>query len=54
MRGNSVTQRKSLDYFAHGLDAGENIVALLSALGIKRDPERFFDRSFPARALGKP
>jgi LPS sulfotransferase NodH len=30
------------------LDAGENIVALLSALGIKGDPERFFDRSLPA------
>jgi hypothetical protein len=54
MRGNSGTQRKALDYFTQDLDAGENIVALLSALEIKGDPERFFDRSFPARALGKP
>ena len=43
------SQRKALDYFAQDLDVeieGENIVALLGALGIKGDPERFFDRSF--------
>jgi hypothetical protein len=52
MRGNSGTQRKALGYFAQDLDARENIVALLSALGIKGDPERFFDRSFFGPSVG--
>jgi hypothetical protein len=57
MRGNPETRRKALDYFAQDLDVQigrENIVALLSALGIKGDPERFFDRSFFGRALVTP
>jgi hypothetical protein len=54
MRGNPETRRKALDYFAQDLDAQigrENIVALLSALGIKGDPERFSIVRFLARAL---
>jgi len=52
MRGNPETQRKALDYFAQELDARENMVALLSALGINGDPERFFDRSFFGPSVG--
>ncbi len=57
IRANPETQRKALDYFAQDLNVrieSENIVALLAALGIKGDPERFFDRSFLARALANP
>jgi NitT/TauT family transport system substrate-binding protein len=57
IRGNPETQRKALDYFAQDLSVrieSENIVALLAALEIKGDPERFFDRSFLARALANP
>src|SRR2546428_12181954 len=39
---------KGVGLFARDLDARENIVVLLSALGIKGDPERFFDRLLPA------
>ena len=57
LRANPETQRKALDYFAQDLNVrieSENIVALLAALGIKGDPERFFDRAFLARALANP
>jgi len=57
LRGNSETQRRALDYFAQDLDVEiqrENIVALLAALGIKGEPERFFERSYLSRALAKP
>lgn len=57
LRGNPETQRRALDYFAEDLDVQidrENIVALLSALSIKGEPERFFDRSFSARSSGSP
>jgi len=57
LRGNPETQRRALDYFAQDLDVEiqrENIVALLAALGIKGEPERFFERSYLSRALGKP
>jgi ABC-type nitrate/sulfonate/bicarbonate transport system substrate-binding protein len=57
LRGNPETQRRALDYFAQDLDVEiqrENIVALLAALGIKGEPERFFERSYLSRALAKP
>jgi ABC-type nitrate/sulfonate/bicarbonate transport system substrate-binding protein len=57
IRGNPETQRKALDYFAQDLSVRierENIVGLLEALGIKGDPERFFDRSFLSRAFTNP
>ena len=57
LRGNPETQRRALDYFAQDLDVQidqANIVALLAALGIKGEPERFFDRSFLARATSQP
>jgi NitT/TauT family transport system substrate-binding protein len=57
LRGNPETQRRALDYFAQDLDVEiqrENIVAVLAALGIKGEPERFFERSYLSRALGKP
>jgi hypothetical protein len=57
LRGNPETQRRALDYFAQDLDVEierDNIAALLAALGIKGDPERFFERSYLARATAKP
>ena len=57
MRGNPETQRRALDYFAADLDVRierENIAALLTALNIKGDPERFFERSFLVRAVTNP
>jgi len=57
LRGNPESQRRALDYFARDLDVNierENVVALLSALGIKGEPDRFFDRSYLARATAKP
>jgi NitT/TauT family transport system substrate-binding protein len=57
LRGNPETQSRALDYFAQDLDVEiqrENIVAVLAALGIKGEPERFFERSYLSRALGKP
>ncbi len=57
LRGNPETQRRALDYFAQDMDVQidrDNIVALLDALGIKGEPERFFDRSFLARATSQP
>ena len=57
LRGNPETQRRALDYFAQDLDVEiqrDNIVALLAALGIKGEPERFFERSYLSRALAKP
>ncbi len=57
LRGNPETQRRALDYFAQDMDVQidrENIVALLDALGIKGEPERFFDRSFLSRAMTQP
>jgi NitT/TauT family transport system substrate-binding protein len=57
LRGNPETQRKALDYFAQDLGVEierENIAALLTALAIKGEPDRFFDRSYQSRALPKP
>ncbi len=57
LRGNPETQRKALDYFAQDLGVEierENIVALLTALAIKGEPDRFFDRSYLSRAMAKP
>lgn len=57
LRGNPDTQRRALSYFAQDLGVEierANIVALLAALGIKGEPERFFDRTFLARATAKP
>jgi hypothetical protein len=57
LRGNPETQRRALDYFAQDLDVQidrENITALLDALGVKGEPERFFDRSFLSRAMTQP
>lgn len=57
LRGNPETQRRALSYFAQDLGVEierANIVALLAALGIKGEPERFFDRTFLARATAKP
>jgi ABC-type nitrate/sulfonate/bicarbonate transport system substrate-binding protein len=56
LRGNPDTQRRALSYFAQDLDVGierENIAALLTALGIKGEPERFFDRTYLSRAISK-
>jgi len=56
LRGNPETQRRALSYFAQDLGVEierANIVALLAALGIKGEPERFFDRAFLARATAK-
>ena len=57
LRGNPETQRRALSYFAQDLGVEierANIVALLAALGIKGEPERFFDRTFLSRATAKP
>jgi NitT/TauT family transport system substrate-binding protein len=57
LRGNPDTQRRALSYFAQDLGVEierANIVALLAALGVKGEPERFFDRTFLARATAKP
>jgi NitT/TauT family transport system substrate-binding protein len=57
LRGNPDTQRRALNYFAQDLGVEierENIVALLTALAIKGEPDRFFDRSYLARAGVKP
>jgi NitT/TauT family transport system substrate-binding protein len=57
LRGNPDTQRRALSYFAQDLGVEierANIVALLAALGIKGEPERFFNRTFLARATAKP
>ena len=57
IRGSPETQRRALDYFAQDLDVEierANIAALLAALEIKGEPERFFDRSFLSRAMAKP
>jgi NitT/TauT family transport system substrate-binding protein len=57
LRGNPETQRRTLNYFAQDLDVGierENIAALLAALAIKGEPERFFDRTYLTRAAAKP
>jgi NitT/TauT family transport system substrate-binding protein len=57
LRGNPETQRKALDYFAQDLGVGierENIIALLTALAIKGELDRFFDRSYLSRAMAKP
>jgi hypothetical protein len=57
LRGNPDTQRRALTYFAQDLDVDierENIAALLSALGIKGEPEQFFDRTYLSRATAKP
>ncbi|MBI4524959.1 MAG: ABC transporter substrate-binding protein [Deltaproteobacteria bacterium] len=54
LKGNAETQRKALNYYANDLNVEveqESIAALLKALGIKGDPDEFFDRSFLARAL---
>jgi NitT/TauT family transport system substrate-binding protein len=57
LRGNPETQRKALDHFAQDLGVEierENIIALLTALAIKGEPDRFFDRSYLSRAMAKP
>ena len=57
LRGNPDIQRRALNYFAQDLGVEierENIVALLTALAIKGEPDRFFDRSYLARAGVKP
>ena len=57
LRGNPETQRRALTYFAQDLDIDlekENVVALLAALGIKGEPERFFDRTYLSVAMAKP
>jgi NitT/TauT family transport system substrate-binding protein len=57
LRGNPETQRRALSYFARDLDVDlekENVVALLAALGIKGEPERFFDRTYLSVAMAKP
>jgi ABC-type nitrate/sulfonate/bicarbonate transport system substrate-binding protein len=57
LRGNPETQRRALSYFAQDLGVEierANIVALLAALGIKGEPEHFFDRTFLARVMEKP
>jgi NitT/TauT family transport system substrate-binding protein len=57
LRGSPEIQRRALNYFAQDLDVEidrENIAALLSALAIKGDPDRFFDRSFLSRAMANP
>ena len=56
LRGSPEIQRRALNYFAQDLDVEierENIAALLSALAIKSDPDRF-DRSFLSRAMANP
>jgi NitT/TauT family transport system substrate-binding protein len=53
LKGNPQTQRAALDYYANDLNVQierESIVALLKALGLKGDPNDFFDRSFLVRA----
>jgi NitT/TauT family transport system substrate-binding protein len=57
LRGDPETQRKALDYYADDLNVQierESIVALLGALGIKGEPDHFFDRSFLAKAVARP
>jgi ABC-type nitrate/sulfonate/bicarbonate transport system substrate-binding protein len=57
LRGNPDIQRRALNYFAQDLGIEierENIVALLTALAIKGEPDNFFDRSYLARAGVKP
>ena len=57
LRGNPETQRRALSYFAQDLGVEierANIVALLAVLGIKGEPERFFDRTFLSHATAKP
>jgi hypothetical protein len=57
LRSNLETQRRALNYFAQDLDVDierENIIAVLSALGIKGEPERFFDRTYLTAAMVKP
>jgi NitT/TauT family transport system substrate-binding protein len=57
LRGNFETQQRALSYFAPdmGVDIQrENIVALLAALAVKGEPERFFDRNYLLRAVAKP
>lgn len=57
LRGNPAAQRRALNYFAQDLDVGierANIAALLAALGIKGEPERFFDRTYLSGATAKP
>ncbi len=57
LKGTADTQRRALDYFAQDLDVNierENVAALLFALGIKGEAERFFDRSYLSRAMAKP
>lgn len=57
LRGTPGNQRRALGYFAQDLGVEierENIAALLAALNIKGEPERFFDRSFLSRVLAKP
>jgi ABC-type nitrate/sulfonate/bicarbonate transport system substrate-binding protein len=57
LRGNPETQRRALNYFSQDLDVDierENVVALLAALGIKGEPEHFFDRTYLTAAMVKP
>jgi len=57
LRGNPDIQRRALNYFAQDLGVEierENIVALLTALAIKGEPDNFFNRSYLARAGVKP
>ncbi len=57
LRSNLEAQRRALNYFAQDLDVDierENIIAVLSALGIKGEPERFFDRTYLTAAMVKP
>jgi NitT/TauT family transport system substrate-binding protein len=57
LRGNPDIQRRALNYFAQDLGVEierENILALLTALAIKGEPDNFFDRSYLARAGVKP
>jgi len=57
LRGNPDIQRRALNYFAQDLGVEierENILALLTALAIKGEPDNFLDRSYLARAGVKP
>jgi ABC-type nitrate/sulfonate/bicarbonate transport system substrate-binding protein len=55
LRGDSVIERKALDYYADDLDVRlnrENISALLKQIEIAEPPQKFFDETYLTRAIG--
>lgn len=55
LRGDATIERKALDYYAEDLDLHlkrEQVAVYLKMLDISESPDKFFDDSFLARAIG--